>query len=128
MLGDEQYADFMWSNLHLFAEVLGKFAFFTFSVMMIVFIVSLVVSIIDVAMRIGDEENKKQNKEDYELAGFMANKFKGLFAGSGDMPERYRVILERKGAKRQAKLEKAGDELEDVIRRLDRRINELAEI
>ena len=128
MLGDEQYADFMWSNLHLFAEVLGKFAFFSFSSVMIVFIVSLVVSIIDVAMRIGNEENQKANKENYELAGYMANKLKSLFEGSGDMPERYRVILERKGAKRQAKLAAAGDELEKVIQRLDRRINDLADI
>ena len=80
------------------------------------------------AMRIGNEENQKANKENYELAGYMANKFKSLFEGSGDMPERYRVILERKGAKRQAKLAAAGDELEKIIQRLDRRINELADI
>lgn len=124
MLGDEQYEDIMTTSNYT-SDAIGKVTLFTFSIMMVIFILNFVIAVINSAQMVSTEKNFEVNGEDYELAQFMLSKVTDLFEGSAQLPPKYLEILK---AKRDAKLQKSGavgPELEEKVDAMDQRLNVL---
>lgn len=128
MLGDDQYDHISNVNANLTADYLGKLAFLTFSIIMILFILNFVISVIDAAMSVSQEQNIIVNGEDYELARFMQNKVASMFEGATKLPPKYRAIMKEKRLKKLKNLEAIGPQLEKAVDELDARVNLLLEL
>ena len=123
MLGDGQYDDMMEYNKNNLNDVIGKIIVFSFSVIMIIFVLNFIISVIDAGMSVSREDNMKVNGKDYELANFMWKKFKMYFEGVDDLPDNYKNILKNKNQRKLDELKRISDKLEENVGQLEGKIN-----
>ena len=126
MLGETSYRnfiDFKKPNNTPVQKTTATIFYFTFAVIMIVFILNFIISVIDAAMSVGHEQNMFQNAEDFELARFMSNKVASYFSKIKKTPKQ--TVNKMKRKRIEGKTIEVGKNLQICLENLEHKLNEM---